>query len=119
MSAVTINWFEIPASDLARAENFYSAVLGIEMGDMESPAGPMKTFHNADMPVGAIVSDEHNSPSTTGPLVYFGADDIDAVLSKVTDAGGQVVVPKTSIGAYGNIAQFVDTEGNRIALHSH
>lgn len=117
MTAVTINWFEIPATDLGRAATFYSSVLGIEMGDMESPAGPMKTFNNDDMPVGALVSNEHNSPSATGPLVYFGTADIDAVLERVAAAGGQIVVPKMSIGAYGNIAQFADTEGNRIALH--
>ncbi len=119
MTAVTINWFEIPATDLVRAADFYSTVFGVELGEMESPAGLMKTFHNNDMPVGALVSNEHNAPSATGPLVYFGTSDIDAVLERVAASGGQVVAPKMSIGAYGNIAQFTDTEGNRIALHSN
>ncbi len=119
MSAVAINWFEIPVTDLARATEFYGTALGVELGDMESPGGPMKTFQNGDQPVGALLNSEHNNPSATGPLVYFGTEDIDAVLQRVGEAGGQVVVPKTSIGAYGHIAQFMDSEGNRIALHSN
>ena len=83
MTAITIHWFEIPVTDLARAANFYGDALGITLGDMEGPAGPMKTFQNDDMPIGALISSEFNSPSTTGPLIYIGTEDIGAVLDRV------------------------------------
>lgn len=115
---VTVDWFEIPVGDLERASGFYSAVLEADLVPMEVPEGKMKAFQNGDMPVGALVETPHNKPSTTGPLVYLHSDDIDATLAQVTGAGGTVVLPRTSIGAHGHIAQFIDPEGNRIALHS-
>lgn len=118
MSATAIAWFEIPATDLERAGAFYTTALDAPLGEMNSPAGMMKTFLNGEAPIGGIVSSEHNSPSSSGPLVYFGTDDIEAALARIAEAGGQVVLPKTSIGAFGHIAQFVDSEGNRVALHS-
>lgn len=118
MSATAIAWFEIPAQDLERAGVFYATALGATLGEMDSPAGMMKTFQNGEAPVGAIVASEHNAPSSLGPLVYFGCEDIDAALARIPGAGGQVVLPKTSIGAFGHIAQFIDSEGNRVALHS-
>ena len=115
----TINWFEIPVNDLGRASKFCTEALGTVLGDMDGPNGPMKVFQNDGMPVGALVKGDHNSPSNTGPLVYFGTEDIDAALDRVGTGGGKVVVTKMSIGAYGHIGQFIDTEGNRIALHSN
>lgn len=117
MSATAIAWFEIPAKDLERAGAFYAAALGVTLGEMNSPTGLMKTFQNGEAPVGAIVKSEHNTPSSSGPLVFFACDDLDAVLDRVPAAGGTVVLPKTSIGAFGHIAQFIDSEGNRAALH--
>lgn len=118
MSKVTIDWFEIPVQDLARAESFYSRVLDCELTEMAGPAGPFKAFQNDGMPVGALVQDEHNQPARIGALVYFHSDDIDGMLGRVEAAGGQVLVPKTAIGPFGHIAQFMDSEGNRMALHS-
>lgn len=119
MANTTINWFEIPVTNLDRAVGFYTKVMGATLVPMEMPEGKMRAFQNGDTPVGALVQNPHNSPSSNGSMIYFdAAGDMDAVLTKVGEAGGQVVMPKTSIGAYGHIAQFIDTEGNRIALHS-
>ena len=116
---VTINWFEIPVSDMARAKTFYQAALQAVLMPMEQPDGEMQAFLSGETPVGALVAGAHNSPSTTGSLIYFDAGgDIDAALARVEAAGGSVAVPKVSIGAFGHIAQFIDSEGNRIALHS-
>ena len=117
MSNISINWFEIPTQDLDRAAGFYSRVLEAELGDMDGPMGPMKSFHNDGLPVGALVAGPQVSPSQTGSLIYLGTQDIDAALARVEAAGGQVLVGKTSIGPFGSIGQFVDSEGNRVALH--
>jgi predicted enzyme related to lactoylglutathione lyase len=60
-------------------------------------------------------------PSTTdGPLIYLnGTPDVQIILDKVESAGGSILVPKTEISPeYGFMAVIIDTEGNRIGLHS-
>jgi len=119
-NAITINWFEIPVSDIDRAGKFYESVLGVALIPMDMPDTKMKAIPGADgMPAGALVETAHNQPSATGSLIYFGnGGDLSTMLDKVANAGGQVLMPKTDIGPYGSIAQFSDTEGNRIALHN-
>jgi uncharacterized protein len=54
-----------------------------------------------------------------GALIYLnGGDDLSIPFAKIEDAGGKILRPKTSLGGNGYMAQFIDTEGNRIALHS-
>ena len=68
---------------------------------------------------GAIVEGEGYEPAASGSIVYLnGGDDLATPLSRVESAGGKVVVDKMDIGENGYIAQFMDTEGNRVALHS-
>ena len=62
----------------------------------------------------------HKPSATDGPLIYLnGNPDVQHVLDKVEAAGGKIMVPKTAISPeYGDMAVFIDTEGNRVALHS-
>ncbi|MDB4923308.1 VOC family protein [Mucilaginibacter sp.] len=119
--AHAINWFEIPAKNLARAKAFYEAVLGIEM---ITPFPDMKyAMFPADMQNGEIggglLEEEGYEPSQQGALIYLnGGDDLDIPLAKVEAAGGKIILPKTSIGPNGFMGRFIDTEGNRIAFHS-
>ncbi len=118
-----INWFEIPAKNFDRAKKFYEQVLDGPIQVMETPNMPLTMgflpgFEPGSVG-GAVVAGEGYEPSQTGSLVYLnGGDDLATPLSRVEGAGGQVVVPKTGIGENGFIAQFIDTEGNRVALHS-
>jgi predicted enzyme related to lactoylglutathione lyase len=116
-----LNWFEIPVTDFARAKTFYEAVLGltihtIEMGPMTM--GMLSTDQNAVG--GAIVHGGGVTPSTEGTTVYLnGGDDLAPILSRVEPAGGSIAVPKTEIGNdFGFFALFIDTEGNKVGLHS-
>jgi len=44
---------------------------------------------------------------------------VQVVLDRIEKAGGKIIVPKTQISPeHGYMAVFIDTEGNRIALHS-
>ncbi len=116
-----INWFEIPASDFDTAINFYSAVLGIEFYQMEMMGTKMGVFPTADDESGgAIVHGEDYTPSMEGSTVYLnGGNDLSGALGKVEPNGGKVIVPKTHIGdGMGYFAMFIDTEGNKVALHS-
>ena len=115
-----LNWFEIPTEDLDRASKFYSEVFDLELQPVDWPDMRM-AFFPADQSItgGALVETEQHKPGGEGALVYFGANGkLDQTLEKIGKAGGQVILPRTSIGEHGFIAQFVDTEGNRVALHS-
>jgi predicted enzyme related to lactoylglutathione lyase len=120
-----ISWFEIPATDLARAQKFYEAIFGIEMHPMDLEHIQMRMFP-VDEPMngvgGAVVTSGgfHKPSATDGPLIYLnGNPDVQQVLDKVVAAGGSVMVPKTQISdEYGYMAVIIDTEGNRVGLHS-
>ncbi|MEO6730369.1 MAG: VOC family protein [Ferruginibacter sp.] len=120
-----ISWFEIPATDLDRAQKFYEAIFGINLIPMDMPNIRMRMFPIDDPMngVGGAVVDSggfHKPSATDGTLVYLnGNPEVQQVLDKVTDAGGTIMVPKTEISPeYGFMAVILDTEGNRIGLHS-
>jgi len=120
-----ISWFEIGTNDLDRATKFYETIFGISLMPMDMPNIKMRMFPLDDMMTqvgGAIVHSGgfHKPSATDGPLVYLNANpDVQQVLDKVEAAGGSILVPKTEISPeYGYMAVIIDTEGNRIGLHS-
>ena len=118
-----INWFEIPSSDFERAKSFYEKVLDTKMETHSMEGAGMKMgFFPADWENGiggGIAYGPGYEPSDKGTLVYLnGGDDLSVPLSRVEDAGGKIVVPKTSLGPNGFMAQFIDSEGNKVAFHS-
>ena len=116
-----INWFEIPAKDINRAIKFYSSVLGIQINAVDMFGTKMGFFPNDEQSVsGAIVQGDGYEPSATGAVLYLnGGDNLEVCLSKVEEAGGKIIVPKTQISVeMGYFAMFIDSEGNRIAFHS-
>ena len=119
--ANVINWFEIPAKDFNRAKKFYNEVLGYELKTEKMGDYDMAFFSNDGEGVsGSVVYGQGYEPTDKGTLIYFhGGDDLAGMLSKIEPAGGKVVVPKTLITKdIGFFAVFIDTEGNKIALHS-
>lgn len=119
----TINWFEIPVTEVERAKKFYSTILDFTFGeDMEMMGNHMSFFpesKDSGAVSGTLVKSENHRPSQGGVVIYLNANpkQIDTILSKVEAAGGQIVMPNTSLGPNGEIAMFADTEGNIIGLH--
>ena len=119
-----VSWFEIPATNLERAQKFYEAIFNVQMIPMDFPQLKMRMFPLDDpMGVGGALCDSggfHKPSATDGPLIYLNANpDVQLVLDRIEKAGGKIVVPKTEISPeYGHMAVFIDTEGNRMALHS-
>jgi uncharacterized protein len=120
-----ISWFEIGTTDLDRATKFYETIFGITLNPLDMQNIKMRMFPLDDMMTGvggALVDSGgfHKPSATDGPLIYLnGNPDVQNVLDKVEAAGGKIMVPKTQISPeYGYMAVFLDTEGNRIALHS-
>ena len=120
-----ISWFEIPATDLDRAQKFYEKILELRLSSLDLDNIKMRMFPVEDTSSGVggalCFSPGFYTPSATdGPLIYLNADpDVQNVLDQVEEAGGKILVPKTEISSeYGFMAVISDTEGNRIGLHS-
>ena len=120
-----ISWFEIPTTDINRAQKFYETIFGISMVPMDFPNIKMRMFplDNMMTQVGGALVDSggfHKASATDGPLIYLNANpDVQNILDRVVAAGGSIMVPKTEISPeYGFMGVFIDTEGNRIGLHS-
>lgn len=117
-----INWFEIPVKNFEVAKKFYETIFGEALQVMEA-MGMISGFFPAEMQTGGIggciIQGDGYEPSTVGSLVYLnGGDDLSVPLGKVEAAGGRIVLPKTAIGPNGYMAYFIDTEGNKVGLHS-
>jgi len=119
-----VNWFEIPVTNYDRAKQFYMSVLDSKITDHPMPEDNIKygvfTYNEDRNGVGgAIIKADGQTPTTDGCTIYLnGGDDLSESLDRVEPAGGKILMPKTNIGENGFIAQFTDTEGNRIAFHS-
>lgn len=116
-----ISIFEIPATDIPRAIKFYKEILNIEIEELEFPGMHMGLFPVADqLTVGVLIKGEDQIPSANGITIYLNAGkDLQVVLDKITINGGEVKVPKTAhADESGYFAIFIDSEGNRLGLHS-
>ena len=117
----TFVWVDIPVTDLDRAVTFYSAVVGRPVTKVGGPGFTFGLFDHHGGEVGGclVASAEAGAPSLAGPLVYIDASDrLDAAVAGAKAHGGQVLKDKHSIAPNGFRAIVVDSEGNRVALHS-
>ena len=125
MDATTnsLNWFEIPVKDIARATKFYEKVFGLKLTMMEMPGMVAAMFPmtpGSGKLNGCLAKSAMHKPTESGCVVYLNANpDLKTSLGRVVKAGGEVVMPKTSIGPNGFMAFFIDTEGNRVGMHSN
>ena len=115
-----VSWFEIPAVDFQQAVHFYNHIFGIDMAQNITDVHAMAFFPVTSGIGGAVIAGPGSIPSDTGPLLYLnGGKDLNNVLSKVEAVGGRIVMPKTLIGDdEGYFAIFIDSQGNKLALHS-
>jgi predicted enzyme related to lactoylglutathione lyase len=118
----SLNWFEIPALDITRAQKFYETIFDLKM-ELAPMGDSMMAFFPMDggsgKANGALVQSDMHKPSVDGSIVYLNANpNMDPVIARVEEAGGKVVVPKMSIGEHGNIAFIIDCEGNKMGIHS-
>jgi predicted enzyme related to lactoylglutathione lyase len=116
-----VNWFEIYVQDMGRAKAFYEAVFGVQLARLESPEIEMWAFPmraEGFGASGALVKMPGVPSGANSVLVYFSCADCAVEAAKAAEAGGQVQRGRMSIGQYGHIALVIDTEGNRIGLHS-
>lgn len=117
----TISIVEIPTTDFSRAVNFYQTILDIKVEQVEMEGIKMALFPGDPEGIAVqLISGTDYKPSNHGTLVYLnGGDDLQRVADKIQANGGKMILPKTEIGPeMGFYAMFIDTEGNRLGLHS-
>lgn len=118
-----VGWFEIPVNDMGRAKRFYETVFNVEIQEVDFGGLKMGWFPNHDGREGAtgtLIKQESYIPSQEGTLVYFICDNVQDELDRIEGAGGKIYQPKTKISdEHGFMGAFIDTEGNRVALHSN
>lgn len=119
----TFVWIEIPVTDMERAIGFYEAVFEIKLQAVDFGGLKMAWFPSAgdEKPgaAGTLIKQETYIPSQEGPMVYFYSGDVSLELARVEAAGGKIYQKKTEISPeHGYMGVFIDSEGNRIALHS-
>jgi uncharacterized protein len=122
-----VGWFELPVSDMERAIKFYETVFDFKlqrekMGPLDMAWFPFTEDPNSPGAGGSLVKHEDfYKPSADGALIYFSSpsEDLENELSRVEKAGGKILNPKTEITPeIGFMAVILDTEGNKVALHS-
>lgn len=117
-----ISWFEIAVKDIERAKTFYENVFEIKIQVMDFGGTLMGWFPNTDGSrgtTGSLIQNSNYTPSKEGSLVYFKSKNLQNELNRIEISGGKIIQQKTKISdEYGFMAVFLDSEGNRVALHS-
>ena len=112
-----IIWFDLPVLDLKRASIFYTAVLDVEISEGYPDVAVLS--HETGEVAGCLYVKEGDIPSEHGPLLYFNVDGrLESAVTAVESNGGTVLMPDHDLGEWGRRAIVIDSEGNRIALHS-
>jgi len=114
-------WFDVPVIDLDRAVRFYSSVLGGSVHKQEFQGLKFAVLPHEEKEISGCLTPgaEGNKPSPHGPLLYFNCQGrLDQAVGVVESNGGKILQAKHPIGPYGFRAIVLDSEGNRIALHS-
>jgi predicted enzyme related to lactoylglutathione lyase len=112
-------YFEIPVIDIDRATKFYSTVFNFKFDTTIIDNNKMALFPFTEEKSGisgALAKGEIYKPTKDGVLIYFNTVNIDETLRLANVNGGQILYTKTDNGI-GLVAEFEDTEGNRIALY--
>jgi len=121
MAVNPVIWFELYVNDMTRARAFYESVFELTLEPMADAGMEYYAFPMQNDQVGAggaLAKMEGMAPGGGGTLIYFSCNDCAVEESRVEGAGGTVIKPKLSIGAYGFMSLVLDTEGNTIGLHS-
>jgi predicted enzyme related to lactoylglutathione lyase len=114
-----IVWVDIPVTDLNRAVDFYRAVLNCEIDTQEQDGKMIGVFRPSGGNAASLIPASNEIISTEGLLVYMNVEGrIRDAVKQVEMKGGKVTQRIHTIAPYGFRAIILDSEGNRIALHS-
>ena len=114
------DWFDIPVKDLDRAKSFYEAVLDIKVFKEKFDNYEFCVLDHENGNGGCLVPNENDIASNSGILLYLNVDGrIRDAMNKAEEKGAKVLEPLHGIGPHGFRSIILDSEGNRIVLHSN
>ncbi|MEO8386891.1 MAG: VOC family protein [Polaromonas sp.] len=121
-----ISWFEIPSTQLDKAQAFYETVLACTlrrepMGPSEGAVFPYEgDGDNAGVGGALMAGPTAPAPAAGGTLVYLDASpSLDAALARVVQAGGKIALSRQALPpGMGFFAHITDLDGNRVGLHA-
>jgi predicted enzyme related to lactoylglutathione lyase len=116
-----ISIVEIPTKDFSRARTFYQTILDVKIEETEMGETKIGVFPDTGESISVLlIHGSDYKTSNEGTTVYLnGGDDLQNIARKIEANGGKIIVPKTEIGPdMGFFALFIDTEGNKLGLHS-
>jgi predicted enzyme related to lactoylglutathione lyase len=120
----SLNWFEIPAKDISRAQKFYETVFQVKMDPMPEMMGMKMTGFPAEMgngkAVGCLAQSDQHKPATDGVVIYLNANpQIQPVVDRVEAAGGKVVMPTMEFSPdIGKMSFIIVSEAIMIGIHA-
>lgn len=112
---------EIPVTNMTRAVKFYQVLLGVAIETMTMEGTELGVLPSTEGTVNVVlVKGEEYIPTKNGTLIYLNpGDDLQPALDRVENNGGKVILRKTQISPeMGYYAFFIDSEGNKLGLHS-
>lgn len=114
---VDVQYLEIPVSDIERAVAFFEAVFAVKLERAVVDGYWMAHFPSTG--TGAAVTLAQGDvyvPTKAGAIIYFSVTDIETVIARATARGSKVLFAKKEVAPGIWVAEFEDSEGNRIAL---
>ena len=112
-------WCDIPVSDLDRATSFYSQLLDIPVTKESFQEIHFSVLSHDEGNGGCLIPRPEEIVSDSGILVYLNTNGrIRSAVSVAKENGGKILEDVHSIGPHGFRAILLDSEGNRIAVHS-
>jgi uncharacterized protein len=120
----SLNWFEIPVIDGARAKKFYESIFSVQLTNMGELNGKtitaFPTENGNGKASGGLVQSPAHKPSMEGAIIFLNANpNIQPVIDRIETVGGKMITPKTHVSPeIGYTALFIDSEGNKVGLHA-
>lgn len=119
MSDATLDYVELPATDLAAAKAFYASAFGWAWTDYgptyaAARSGSIEVALNAEAPPGP--AHEAGAENAVGPFLLLGTTRLDAVEAAVREAGGRIVTPTYPYPG-GVRFHFADPSGNVLGVY--
>ncbi len=109
-----LNYLEYPASNLEATKAFFSTVFNWQFTDY---GDEYVAFANAGLD-GGFFKSEHKARTDSGSaLAVFYSDDLEATLTKITAAGGDIIKPIFAFPG-GRRFHFLEPSGNEFAVWS-
>lgn len=106
-------WYELLTPDQAASKRFYDAVAGWEIGPQLNREPDYRMIQAGSANVGGAMdlAGLGERGATPGWLFYIGVDDVDAAATRITGAGGTVLMPPFELPGVGRMAFVADPGG--------